>query len=42
MTATELLDLRSRYKTEYRKEQQAARVAQGKNSGRKIVTRFTR
>jgi hypothetical protein len=42
MTATELLDLRSKYKNEYRKELQAARVAQGKNSGRKIVTRFTR
>lgn len=42
MTATELLELRSRYKSEYRKELQLARVAQGKNSGRKIVTRFTR
>jgi hypothetical protein len=42
MTATELLDLRTRYNVEYRKEQQVARIAQGKNSGRKIVTRFTR
>ena len=42
MTATELLQLRTRYKTEYRKEQRSARVAQGKNSCRKIVTRFTR
>jgi len=42
MTATELLELRARYKNEYRKELQAGRVAQGKNSGRKIVTRFKR
>lgn len=42
MTATDLLNLRTRYQNEYRREQQAARVAQGKNSGRKIVTRFKR
>lgn len=42
MTAVELLALRTRYQGEYRKELQAARVAQGKNSGRKIVTRFKR
>ena len=33
---------RAGYLREYQKELQAARVAQGKNSGRKIVTRFTR
>jgi hypothetical protein len=42
MTAAELLDLRFRYKAEYKLELQKVRIAQGKNSGRKIVTRFTR
>ena len=42
MTVPELLALRSRYQAEYRREQEAARLAQGRNSGRKIVTRFTR
>jgi hypothetical protein len=42
MTPEQILAWRAQYHREYRKELQAARIAQGKNSGRKIVTRFTR
>lgn len=42
MTVTELLALRYSYQAEYRLERQRARIAGGKNSGRKIVTRFKR
>ncbi len=42
MTALELLSLRAHYLAEYRREQQVDRLLSGKNSGRKIVTRFAR
>lgn len=42
MSAESILLVRTTYLKEYRRELQKERQAQGKNSGRKIVTRFTR
>jgi hypothetical protein len=42
MTPEQILTWRAQYYREYRRELASARAAQGKNSGRKIVTQFVR